>query len=110
MSTGPKMILEVASLTVRPGDEAAFERSFARAAPLLCEAAGYVSHELQRSVERQHHYVLLVEWRRLEDHTLGFVRSRAYERLREVLQVYLQVAPDVEHFRAVRPAGVIPAD
>jgi heme-degrading monooxygenase HmoA len=95
------MILEVASLTVRPGEQGAFERAFAKAERLLPEAAGYLSHELRCSIENEHRYVLLVEWRRLEDHTLGFRKSGAFERLRVLLQGYLQTTPDVEHFRAV---------
>jgi heme-degrading monooxygenase HmoA len=34
--------------------------------------AGYVSHELQRCLEVENKYVLLVRWERLEDHTEGF--------------------------------------
>ncbi len=95
------MILEVASLMVRPGEQPAFERAFARAEPLFRDAAGYLSHELRRSVENEHHYALLIEWRRLEDHTMAFRRSHAFERLRDLLQGFLLSAPDVEHFQAV---------
>ena len=98
------MILQVASLMVRPGEQAAFERAFSRAEPLFRDAAGYLSHELRRSVENEHHYALLIEWRRLEDHTMGFLRSHASERLRALLQGFLLTAPDVEHFQAVPAA------
>jgi len=97
------VILEVASLTVRPGDEAAFERAFARAEPLLRDARGYLSHELRRSVENAQHYALLVEWQRLEHHTVDFVHSGAFDRLRELLRRHLGAPPEVEHFRAVPP-------
>jgi heme-degrading monooxygenase HmoA len=97
------VILEVASLTIRPGDEAAFERAFARVEPLLRDARGYLSHELRRSVEHAQHYALLVEWQRLEDHTVNFVRSAAFDRLRALLRQHLQAPPEVEHFRAVPP-------
>ena len=85
------------------------EKQNVRPAPvrtaLFRDAAGYLSHELRRSVENEHHYALLVEWRRLEDHTLAFVRSNAFERLREILQGFLVSAPEVEHFLAVAPRG-----
>lgn len=97
------MILEVASLTITPGEQDAFERAFTKAERLFQDAPGYLSHELRRSVENEHRYALLIEWRRLEDHTLGFLKSNAFERLRELLQGYLQCAPEVEHFRAVAP-------
>jgi heme-degrading monooxygenase HmoA len=95
------VILEVALLTIRPGMEGAFERAFAKAERLISDAPGYLSHELRRSLERGHHYALLVEWRRVEDHTLGFVRSRAYEHLRALLSDHLLTPPDVEYFGAV---------
>ena len=95
------MILEVASLMVQPGQQAGFERAFARAEQLIRHAAGYLSHELRRSLEREHHYALLIEWRRLEDHTLGFVKSQEFQHLAELLRPFLITAPRVEHFRAV---------
>ena len=97
------MILQVASLMVRPGREAAFEQAFAKVEPILRDADGYLSHELRRSVENAQHYALLVEWRRIEDHTLGFVKSLAFERVRSLLHGFLESAPEVEHFRAVSP-------
>jgi len=97
------VILQLASLSVRAGDEAAFERAFAKAEPILRDAGGYLSHELRRSVENEQHYALLVEWRRMEDHTLGFVKSLAFERVRSLLQGFFEAAPEVEHFLAVCP-------
>lgn len=98
------MVLEITALMVRPGEQAAFERAFSRAEPLFRDADGYLSHELCRSVENEQHYALLVEWRRIEDHTMGFVKSTAFERLRELLQGFLAAAPQREHFLAVAPA------
>jgi heme-degrading monooxygenase HmoA len=97
------VILQVASLMVRPGREAAFEQAFAKVEPILRDAGGYLSHELRRSVENAQHYALLVEWRRIEDHTLGFVKSLAFERVRSLLQGFFEAAPEVEHFLAVCP-------
>jgi len=52
------MILEIATLQVRPEEQAAFESAFPAAARILSSVEGYISHELQRSVdtlsERQH--------------------------------------------------------
>lgn len=95
------MILEMALLTIRPGHERDFERAFAKAERLLADATGYLSHELRRSLERRQHYVLLVEWRRVEDRTLGFARSGAFEHLRALLSEHLLIQPDVEHFGVV---------
>jgi heme-degrading monooxygenase HmoA len=99
---GDSVILEVASLMVRPGTQAAFERALDKALRLITDVEGYLSHELCRSVEREQHYALLIEWRSLEDHSRGFVRSNEFARCRELLQDYLQAPPQVEHFRAAR--------
>jgi len=45
------VILEVAVLDIRPGQEAAFEKSFAQAQNLIALMQGYVSHELRQCVE-----------------------------------------------------------
>ncbi len=95
------MILEVASLWVRPGAQTGFEAAFEKAQRLLVGLSGYLSHELQRSVEREHYYALLIEWRTLEDHTLGFRKSSEFLRWGELLQEFLTEPPQIEHFRVV---------
>ena len=65
------MILELALLDVRPGEENAFEAAFAQAQSIIASMQGYVSHELQRCVENPSRYVLLVRWQTLSDHTEG---------------------------------------
>jgi len=72
------MILEVAALDVRPGQEAAFEAAFGRAASIIAASAGYISHELKRCFEKRHRYLLLVQWETLEHHTQGFRGSTQY--------------------------------
>jgi heme-degrading monooxygenase HmoA len=69
------MILELALLNVRPGQSAAFEEAFAQAQTLISSMPGYLSHQLQRCLEVQDKYLLLVNWRQLENHTIGFQQS-----------------------------------
>jgi hypothetical protein len=57
------MILEVAILDVRSGQEGAFESTFASASKIIASMSGYVSHDLQRCLERSNRYVLLVNWK-----------------------------------------------
>lgn len=98
------MILEVATFAVQPGHEAAFEQAVDKAQRLLPGLAGYLSHELRRSVEREQLYALLIEWRAVDDRTLGFARSLAHQRWRELLQGHLAENPQVEFYQAVAPA------
>ena len=94
------MILEFAQITVHAATEAQFEGAFAAAIRLLAASPGYVSHELHRSIESPNRYALLVRWRTLEDHTVGFRNSPAFGEWRAQLAPFLATAPVVEHFQA----------
>lgn len=92
------MILEVAVLNVRPGQEAEFESAFAGAREIIAASPGCLSHRLQRCMETPGRYLLLVEWRTLEDHTVGFRQSAAYAEWRRRLHHFYHPFPVVEHF------------
>jgi heme-degrading monooxygenase HmoA len=95
------MILEVAVLDVRSGSEAAFEAAFAEARPIIASSPGYLGLELQRCLEKPSRYVLLVRWRRVEDHTEGFRGSRLYLKWKQLLHHFYDPFPTVEHYRPV---------
>lgn len=101
-SPAPTMILEVAPLQIRPGHCAAFEAAFAQAQALIAAMPGYLSHELRRCLERDHEYLLLVRWRSLEDHEIGFRGSPEYQRWKALLHHFYDPFPTVSHF-APRP-------
>lgn len=91
------MILEVAMLTVRAGEQSAFEAAMREAAPVIAGAAGYHGHQLQRSVETPGRYLLLVRWETLEAHTVGFRGSPAFAKWREMIGGFFAEPPVVEH-------------
>ncbi len=95
------MILEVAVLNVRAGTGAEFEASFAEAAHIIAASPGYISHEIRRCVEVDNRYVLLVRWQSLEDHTILFRGSSAYQRWKALLHHYYDPFPTVEHYELV---------
>ena len=72
------MILEVATLNVRQGQAAEFEKAFALAKTVVAKMPGYVSHELRRCLEVENKYLLLVRWQQLKDRTEGFRKSTEY--------------------------------
>jgi heme-degrading monooxygenase HmoA len=92
------MILEVARLDVIPGQESAFERSFAQAQSIVSSMPGYVRHELKRCVEKRSRYLLLVVWEELEDHTVGFRGSPQYQTWKRLLHHFYDPFPEVEHY------------
>lgn len=98
------MILEHAVLPVIPGQEAAFEATFAEARAIISSMPGFVDITLSRCIERPHHYLLLVHWERLEDHTEGFRGSKQYEEWRRLLHHFYEPFPTVEHYEPVSSA------
>ena len=94
------MILESALLDVKPGQEAAFEAAIAEARPLIAATPGFRSIAVRRCIETPNRYLLLVEWEKLEDHTVGFRQSARYEQWRALLHHFYEPFPTVEHFGA----------
>ncbi len=90
--------LEVAVLSVRRGHGPEFEAAFQRAVPLIAASPGYLSHDLRRCIEIEDRYILLVRWRTLEDHTVGFRASRVYQEWKGLLHHFYDPFPVVEHY------------
>ena len=98
------MIIEHALLPVRAGQDAAFERAFAEAKDIIAAMPGFGGLTLSRCLERSATYLLLVEWDRLEDHSVGFRGSPEYQRWRALLHDFYDPFPDVEHYATVLTA------
>ncbi|MEP7136196.1 MAG: antibiotic biosynthesis monooxygenase [Chloroflexota bacterium] len=96
------MILEVAILDVIPTQEKDFESVFAEASSIISSMPGYISHQLQHCVEKQNRYILLVNWEKLEDHTVGFRGSAEYQEWRKILHHFYDPFPTVEHYELIQ--------
>jgi heme-degrading monooxygenase HmoA len=92
------VILEVAVLDIGKGTCEDFETTFRQASPIIASMRGYVSHELRCCLEESKRYVLLVKWRTLESHTIGFRQSAEYQRWRTLLHHFYDPFPIVEHY------------
>lgn len=95
------MILEVAILDVKPVETAAFEAAFQQAQSIINAMAGYGGHQLQKCIEKDNRYVLLVTWKTLEDHTKGFRESDDYQQWKALLHHFYESFPVVEHYQLV---------
>lgn len=102
------MVLEVAPLKIRPGQESAFEAAFSTAQAILASMPGYRSHALQRCLERPDEYLLLVCWDSLEAHEVGFRRSPQYQDWKALLHHFYDPFPTVLHYETV--AGLSSGD
>ena len=78
-----------------------FESAFGQAQSIICSMQGYVSHELQRCIERENEYILLVRWQTLDDHEIGFRQSPKYQEWKALLHHFYEPFPRVSHYELV---------
>lgn len=95
------MILEVVLLDIKETMDKEFEQSFSIAQEILSSIDGYISHQLQKCIEKENRYILLVQWETLQAHTVNFRESKQYLEWKELLHHYYSPFPDVEHFSVV---------
>ena len=95
------MILECAPLQVRPGQSEQFEAAFREAQTIIASMPGYRGHELQRCIEREGHYLLLVRWDSVAAHEEGFRKSPQYQDWKRLLHHFYDPFPTVLHYESV---------
>jgi heme-degrading monooxygenase HmoA len=98
------VITEHAVLPVLPGRAAEFIETMERAKSIIAGSPGFISLRVERCVEQPDNFLLLVAWETLEDHTVGFRGSDAYQEWRALLHHFYDPFPVVEHFETVAMA------
>ncbi|RJT81075.1 hypothetical protein D6T63_07830 [Arthrobacter cheniae] len=96
----PKLILEHATLTIRPDGHEAFLAAFPQIRAHLVASRGCRSVDLYPSVDREDVYLLRVAWDTLEDHTEVFPGSEHGRAVLAELQDHVQ-SLDIVHFGGV---------
>ena len=91
------MILERALITVKPGQAEAFKQAFAKARPHIEGSKGCRKVEMRQGIEHPDDFLLLVWWETLEDHTVGFRESPAFQEWRTILGPLFASPPAVVH-------------
>jgi len=94
-------VLEAALLTVKPGTARQFETAFASAQQIISSMPGYLSHELQRCIEIDGQYLLLVRWESVAAHEEGFRKSAGYQQWKQLLHHFYDPFPKVLHYEPV---------
>ncbi len=92
------MIVEHAILIVKPKDMAAYEAALREVLPLISVTPGFIKLDVRPCLEKAGRYLLLVEWERLEDHTIGFRQSDGYLKWKALLHPFYAPFPEVLHF------------
>ena len=95
-------------LDVRAGESGRFEQAFQQAEPLIAVGRRLPASRAAPLRGEPDRFLLLVWWASLEDHTLGFRGSPAYQEWKALLHHFYDPFPVVEHFTvdAARPDEV----
>lgn len=95
------MITEIAILFIKENETEQFEKDFREAGKYISAIPGYIKHSLHKCLEVPDKYFLMVEWEKLEDHTIGFRQSAEYLEWKRLLHHHYDPFPIVEHFSAI---------
>ncbi|MFZ6649176.1 antibiotic biosynthesis monooxygenase family protein [Undibacterium sp. TJN25] len=96
------MILELADIRIQPGKQAEFDAAIQKGVEeIIHQAKGYVSHKVFHSIESPERYVLTIVWETLENHTVDFRESPAFQQWRGIVGPFFAGPPTVEHFNLV---------
>lgn len=97
------MVLEVALIDVKPGEEEAFIAAYGRARETLATTPGCLSVRMTRGVESPSRFVLLVEWESVAAHEENFRATDRFTTWRGHIGPFMAGPPDVEHYADVTP-------
>jgi len=96
------VILEIADIRIKPGQNAAFEEALQGAlAKVVNRAQGFKGAKVNRGVESPDRYILQIFWEKLEDHTVTFREGALFAEWRALVGPFFAAPPAVEHFELV---------
>jgi len=96
------MILEVADIRIQAGRQTEFDEAIVRGLEqVISKAIGFKSWKVTKGIESPERYLLMIEWATLEDHTVKFRQSPAFQEWRSIVGPFFAGAPVVEHFERV---------
>jgi heme-degrading monooxygenase HmoA len=92
------MIVEMAAMSITPGQEEQFLGALEQAKGVLARAHGWQSIKVHRGVERPSTFLLAIGWETLEDHTVGFRGGDLFPEWRSLIGPFFAEPPVVEHW------------
>jgi len=95
------MVTEIALLHIREQESSLFEAAFEQTQSIISATKGYIEHELQKCIEEENKYLLIVRWQTLEDHTEGFRKGDACNDWKKMLHHFYDPFPIVEHYKKI---------
>jgi heme-degrading monooxygenase HmoA len=96
------MILEVADIRIRPGEQAAFDEAIQRGlTTVISQAKGFRGWKVNKGIESPERYLLQIFWDTLENHTVDFRGGPLFTQWRAIVGPFFAQPPQVEHFTLV---------
>ena len=93
------MILELADIRIQPGKQQEFDAAIQHGIEqIISKAKGFRGYEVNKGIESPERYVLTIFWETLENHTVDFRQSPAFQEWRAIVGPFFAGAPAVEHF------------
>lgn len=93
------MILELADIRIQPGKQTEFDAAIQRGLDqVISKAKGFQGYKVNKGIESPERYVLTIFWETLENHTIDFRESPAFQEWRAIVGPYFAAPPTVEHF------------
>ena len=93
------MILEVAEFRLKPGTQADFDAAIKRGVEtVIAKAKGYRGYQVQKGIDSPDRYLLMIHWDSVENHTVDFRQSPAFQEWRAFVSPYFAAPPVTEHF------------
>ena len=100
------MILEVADIRIHPGKQAEFDAAIRKGVETVAsKAKGFRGYKVNKGVETPERYLLMIFWETLENHTIDFRQSPAFQDWRAIVGPFFAAPPAVEHFNLVAKSG-----
>ena len=100
------MILEVADIRVRPGEQTEFEVAIRHGVEtVMSKARGFRGYKVNKCVEVPERYLLMIFWDTLENHTVDFRGSPAFGEWRAIVGPFFAQPPAVDHFTLLAKSG-----
>lgn len=100
------MILELADIRIQPGKQAEFDAAIQRGVEqIISKAKGFIGYQVQKGIESPERYLLMIRWQTLENHTVDFRESPAFQEWRAIVGPFFAAPPAVEHFALLAGAN-----
>ncbi len=93
------MILELADIRIPPGKGPEFDAAIISGVEtVIYKARGFRGYKVNRGIESPERCILMIFWDTVENHTVDFRGSAAFQDWRAIVGPYFASPPVVEHF------------